>query len=84
VVQRIGNHIGRTVHLDLETAERARAQYARVCVEIDLSKPLLGKYLLDERVMFIEYESLDNICFLAGCMGINSWIVNRKLPMIQT
>ncbi|CAN1128928.1 hypothetical protein LINPERPRIM_LOCUS17143 [Linum perenne] len=40
-VKRIGDHIGRTVRLDLATAEGARARYARVCVEIDLSKPLL-------------------------------------------
>ncbi|CAN1152924.1 hypothetical protein LINPERPRIM_LOCUS29211 [Linum perenne] len=68
-VERIGNHIGRTVRLDLATAQEARARYVRVCVEVDLSKPLLGKYLLDERVMLIEYESLDNICYSCGMYG---------------
>ncbi|CAN1792265.1 hypothetical protein LINPERHAP1_LOCUS19608 [Linum perenne] len=68
-VERIGNHIGCTVRLDLATAQGARARYARVCVEVDLSKPLLGKYLLDERVMLIEYESLDNICYSCGMYG---------------
>ncbi|CAN1819269.1 hypothetical protein LINPERHAP1_LOCUS28665 [Linum perenne] len=55
VVERIGNHIGRTVRLDLATKEGARARYARVCVEIDLSKPLLGKYIIDNRVFYVEY-----------------------------
>ncbi|CAN1154598.1 hypothetical protein LINPERHAP2_LOCUS20104 [Linum perenne] len=52
-VSRIGNFIGRTVRLDLATAEGARARYARVCVEVDLSKLLLGKYIIENRVLHI-------------------------------
>ncbi|CAN1776649.1 hypothetical protein LINPERHAP1_LOCUS13716 [Linum perenne] len=55
--------------MDLATKEGARARYARVCVEVDLSKPLLGKYVIDDRVFYIEYESLDNICFSCGMYG---------------
>ncbi|CAN1179261.1 hypothetical protein LINPERHAP1_LOCUS37816 [Linum perenne] len=36
--------------MDLVTKEGARARYARVCVEVDLTKPLLGKYVIDNRV----------------------------------
>ncbi|CAN1164706.1 hypothetical protein LINPERHAP2_LOCUS25724 [Linum perenne] len=68
-VNRIGNHIGRTVRMDLATAEGARARYARVCVEVDLSKPLLGKYQIGDRVFLVEYESLENICFHCGIYG---------------
>ncbi|CAN1127065.1 hypothetical protein LINPERHAP2_LOCUS3799 [Linum perenne] len=67
--ERIGNHIGRTIRLDLATAEGARARYARVCVEVDLSQPLLGKYVIEDRVFLVEYESLDNICFSCGLYG---------------
>ncbi|CAN1149247.1 hypothetical protein LINPERHAP2_LOCUS16918 [Linum perenne] len=31
------------VKLDLATSEGARARYVWVCVEVDLSKPLLGR-----------------------------------------
>ncbi|CAN1162573.1 hypothetical protein LINPERHAP2_LOCUS24578 [Linum perenne] len=68
-VERIRNHIGRTIKLDLATAEGAWARYARVCVEVDLSKPLLGKYMVDDRIMYIEYESLDKICYSCGMYG---------------
>ncbi|CAN1182671.1 hypothetical protein LINPERHAP2_LOCUS36103 [Linum perenne] len=68
-VTRIGNYIGRTVRLDLTTTEGARARYARVCVEIDLSRPVLGEYIIDNRILFIEYESLENICFSCGFYG---------------
>ncbi|CAN1335310.1 hypothetical protein LINPERPRIM_LOCUS36697, partial [Linum perenne] len=68
-VERIGNHIGRTVRLDLVTSEGARARYARVCVEVDLSRPLLGKYVIEDKVFLVEYESLDNICYSCGLYG---------------
>ncbi|CAN1163939.1 hypothetical protein LINPERHAP1_LOCUS28865, partial [Linum perenne] len=68
-VTRIGNHIGRTIRLDLATSEGARARYARVCVEVDISKPLLGKYMIEDRTFLVEYESLKNIYHSCGIYG---------------
>ncbi|CAN1773981.1 hypothetical protein LINPERHAP1_LOCUS12755 [Linum perenne] len=68
-VTHIGNCIGRTVKLDLATSEEAHVCYARVCVEVDISKPLLGKYLLEDKTYYVEYESLENICFSCGIYG---------------
>ncbi|CAN1320742.1 hypothetical protein LINPERPRIM_LOCUS31818 [Linum perenne] len=68
-VHRIGNCIGRTVRMDLATEEGARCRYARVCVEVDITKPLLGKYMIEDREFKIEYESLENMCFECGCYG---------------
>ncbi|CAN1730081.1 hypothetical protein LINPERHAP1_LOCUS823 [Linum perenne] len=68
-VQRIGNSIGRTVRLDLATSEGSRCRYARVCVEVDLTKPLLGKYMIEDKVLKVEYESLENVCFDCGYYG---------------
>lgn len=64
-----GNKIGRTVKVDATTELQARGKYARVCVEIDLNKPLLSKYKLDGRTFFIEYESMHYICFKCGLYG---------------
>ncbi|CAN1181770.1 hypothetical protein LINPERHAP1_LOCUS19619 [Linum perenne] len=68
-VSRIGNFIGKTVRLDLATKEGSRCRYARVRVEIDLTKPLLGKYMIEDKVFKIEYESLENVCFDCGVYG---------------
>ncbi|CAN1848291.1 hypothetical protein LINPERHAP1_LOCUS38866 [Linum perenne] len=68
-VERIGNHIGKTIRLDLAIEEGARARYARVCVEVDQSRLLLGKYIIEDKVFYVEYESLDNICFSCGMYG---------------
>ncbi|CAN1198727.1 hypothetical protein LINPERHAP1_LOCUS42619, partial [Linum perenne] len=68
-VTHIGNCIGKTAKLDLTTSKGARARYARVCVEADISKPLLGKYMIQNHTFFIEYESLENIYVTCGFYG---------------
>ncbi|CAN1136536.1 hypothetical protein LINPERHAP2_LOCUS9520 [Linum perenne] len=57
------------VCLDISTEEGSRCRYARACVELDLTKPLLGKYMIEDRVFKIEYESLENVCFDCGGYG---------------
>ncbi|CAN1165050.1 hypothetical protein LINPERPRIM_LOCUS33532 [Linum perenne] len=37
--------------MDLATSEGAQARYTRVCVEVDLTKPLLGKYMIGDCVL---------------------------------
>ncbi|CAN1156360.1 hypothetical protein LINPERHAP2_LOCUS20905 [Linum perenne] len=63
----IGNRIGKTVRLDETTLEGSGGNFSRICVEVDLSKPLLSKYRLRRRVQHIEYEGLHTICFSCGC-----------------
>ncbi|CAN1271017.1 hypothetical protein LINPERPRIM_LOCUS14082 [Linum perenne] len=69
ILKRIGDKIGTTVRIDHTTLEGARGNFARICVEVDLSKPLLSKYRLRRRVRRIEYEGLHTICFGCGCYG---------------
>ncbi|CAI0555890.1 unnamed protein product [Linum tenue] len=37
-------------------------KYAQVCVEVDLTKPLLSRYKLERVEYFIAYEGLFNVC----------------------
>ncbi|CAN1342533.1 hypothetical protein LINPERPRIM_LOCUS39487 [Linum perenne] len=69
ILKLIGDRIGRTVRIDHTTLEGTRGNFARICVEVDLSKPLLSKYRLRRRVRRIEYEGLHTICFNCGCYG---------------
>ncbi|CAN1149236.1 hypothetical protein LINPERHAP2_LOCUS16910 [Linum perenne] len=59
-INRIGNQMGRIIRMDLSTSEGARGRYARVCVEIDLSKPPLSFSF------YVEYESLENVSHSCG------------------
>ncbi|CAN1120271.1 hypothetical protein LINPERHAP2_LOCUS111 [Linum perenne] len=69
ILKRIGDRIGKTVRIDHTTLEASRGNFARICVEVDLSKPLLSKYRMRRRVRRIEYEGLHTICFTCGCYG---------------
>ncbi|KAL4313865.1 hypothetical protein AHAS_Ahas15G0027800 [Arachis hypogaea] len=66
VLRKIGNLVGRTIKVDSNTAELSRGKFARMCVEVDLTKPLVGKYLINGREYRVEYEGIHQICFSCG------------------
>lgn len=43
VLWKIGNHIDRNLKIDRATSIGTRGNYARICVEVDLTRPLLSK-----------------------------------------
>ncbi|CAN1140682.1 hypothetical protein LINPERHAP2_LOCUS12009, partial [Linum perenne] len=67
VLKIIGDMIGKMVRLDHSTLEGSRGKFARICVEVDLSKPLLSKYRLRRRVRRVDYEGLHTIYHTCGC-----------------
>ncbi|CAN1286306.1 hypothetical protein LINPERPRIM_LOCUS19256 [Linum perenne] len=69
VLTTIGNKIGKTIRIDYTTLQGNRGNFARICVEVDLAKPLVSKYRLRRRVRRVEYEGLHVICFSCGCYG---------------
>ncbi|CAI0453446.1 unnamed protein product [Linum tenue] len=65
----LGNMIGRTIKLDYHTLHQQRARFARIAVEIDLSKPLVTRIRLDGQWQYLEYENLPVVCFECGKIG---------------
>lgn len=68
-LMKIGEKIGKVVKIDRHTEAMSRGQYIRLCVEVDISKPLLSKFRLNGRVWMIQYEGLRQICFKCGKLG---------------
>ncbi|XP_019155023.1 PREDICTED: uncharacterized protein LOC109151878 [Ipomoea nil] len=68
-LRKIGNKVGRTVKIDVTTGLATRGKFARICVEVDLTKPLLAKFTIEEDVLPIEYEGIHWICFICGTYG---------------
>lgn len=68
-LMKIGKRIGRPVKVDYATSVTSRGKYARLCVEVDLSKTLLPKFRLKQRIRKIEYEGLYLVCFKCGIYG---------------
>ncbi|XP_061364985.1 uncharacterized protein LOC133308383 [Gastrolobium bilobum] len=67
--RRVGNWIEKLIKIDRTTNLHARGRFARICVELDLAKPLKGEYVLEGVLKHIEYEGLGLICFNCGKYG---------------
>ncbi|KAL4389891.1 hypothetical protein AHAS_Ahas03G0090400 [Arachis hypogaea] len=69
ILEKIGNIIGRTLKVDSNTAEVSREKFARICVEVDLEKPLTTNYMINGVKYAVEYEGVHLVCFACGRVG---------------
>ncbi|KAJ8774667.1 hypothetical protein K2173_017113 [Erythroxylum novogranatense] len=69
ILTRIGNKLGKTMRVDESTEANTRAKYARISMEVDLSKPLIAKFRLRRRIWKVEYKGLHLVCFECGMYG---------------
>lgn len=69
ILSKIGDAIGKTIKIDNTTGYALRGRYARLCVELDLTKPLIPKVRVGKRWYPVEYEGLGMLCFHCGRFG---------------
>ncbi|KAL7202937.1 hypothetical protein ACSBR1_034399 [Camellia fascicularis] len=69
VLYHIAKALGVPLKVDINTAMAARGKYARVCVEIDLRKPLVSHFTIGKYTYGVEYEHLHSLCFSCGRVG---------------
>ncbi|KAI9125353.1 hypothetical protein K1719_003969 [Acacia pycnantha] len=67
----LGNSLGKAIRLDVHTAQRAKGKFARLCVELDLTNPLVPEFIVEGQSLSVEYESLGLICGKCGRVGHN-------------
>ncbi|KAI9107368.1 hypothetical protein K1719_021405 [Acacia pycnantha] len=68
-LRRIGNMIGKMIKVDRSTSIYDKGGFARICVEIDLKKPLVPTYMVFGEERPIIYEGLHHVCFACGKYG---------------
>ncbi|XP_024159082.1 uncharacterized protein LOC112166461 [Rosa chinensis] len=78
-VAKIGKIIGDVVKVDKLTVGQARGQFTRVCIEVDLSKPLRPFVEVESIAYQVVYEGISLICFECGCFGL----AKDKCPTIK-
>ncbi|KAL6125131.1 hypothetical protein ACLB2K_073191 [Fragaria x ananassa] len=66
---KIGKILGDVVKVDPLTIGQSRGKFARVCIEIDLSKPLRPVVEVQNIAYHVVYEGISMICFECGCFG---------------
>lgn len=81
---RIGEKIGRPIRIDSTTSLTSRGKFARLCVEVDITKPLLAKVWLRRKIRRIAYEGIHLVCFKCGMYGHGSEMCNRDESPVDT
>lgn len=71
---KVGKKIGRPVRVDQATRKVTRGKFARLCVEVDITKPLLSKFKL-RRVRRIEL-----ICFKWYLWSSENGVPHKSTP----
>ncbi|XP_072058356.1 uncharacterized protein [Arachis hypogaea] len=66
---RIRSAIGTMLKIDRATSIHSRGRFARICIEIDLTKKLVPRISVLGSTLNIEYEGLHLICFQCGKYG---------------
>lgn len=74
-LMKVGAKMVKPIRVNMNTSLVNRGHYARMCVEADMSKPLLSKFRLRRRVRRIKYDGLHLVCFGCG----KYWHVNVRL-----
>lgn len=61
--------IGGPMRVDIRTMEASRGKFARMCVEVELDKPVVRKFWFRNRWFNVEYEGLHLLCKKCGLFG---------------
>ena len=82
VLKQIGEAIGRVLRIDSHTAMEARGRYARLCIQLDVTKPLINTVLIGRFEQPVVYERLHKQCFSRGRIGhrLESCLLIIKKP----
>jgi hypothetical protein len=62
ILNYISNRVGKTVKVDENALTHGHGKYARLCVQVDLTKPLLAMFTIKGRKYNVEYEGLHMLC----------------------
>ncbi|KAI8015510.1 hypothetical protein LOK49_LG05G03274 [Camellia lanceoleosa] len=82
VLFHIAKVLGKPLKVDINTAMATRGKYMRVCVEMDLRKPLLSYFAIGKYNYVIEYEHLHTFCFSCGKIGHRKDSCSNRLQMV--
>lgn len=69
VLRQIRESIGKVLRIDTHIAMEAKGKYARLCIQIDINKPLINTILIGQFEQFVNYEGIQKFCFSCGRLG---------------
>ena len=66
---KIGQVIGLILRTDSQKTSNVRGRFARLCVQVNLDKPLINTIQIGKMVQMVQYEGLNSLWFGCGCIG---------------
>lgn len=65
----IAKGLRRPIKVDGTTLNFERVRFARICVEVNLNKPLKGSVMINGERYYVSYEGMSTICSICGLYG---------------
>lgn len=69
ILEKVGHALGKPLRVDAHTAANSRASFARICVQVDLKRPLVTKLKISKHRQRVQYEGITALCFGCGRIG---------------
>ncbi|XP_028108293.1 uncharacterized protein LOC114307109 [Camellia sinensis] len=69
ILKRLGNRLGTLLKIDVHTENGDRRRFARLCIQVGLSKPLISKIKVGSFIQKVSYEGNTSVCFDCGRLG---------------
>ncbi|XP_057436904.1 uncharacterized protein LOC130729242 [Lotus japonicus] len=73
--------LGKPIKVDINTLSGDRGRFARICIELDLTKAVIGRICIEDFWYKVEYEGRHVICTKCGCYGHRSRECKGAPPM---
>ena len=69
VPKEIGSAVGPVLRIDSYTANGSRGSYARLCIQVDIDRPLIKSIRIGRMVQQVLYEGISSLCFCCVRLG---------------
>ncbi|KAJ4848331.1 hypothetical protein Tsubulata_003729 [Turnera subulata] len=70
ILNALAQQIGKPIRIDINTLHVERAKFARLAIEVEFTKPLLGRVEIEGRWFEVCYEDIPDFCFLYGMVPL--------------
>ena len=76
----IGSGLGPVLRVDFNTASGTRGRFARLCIQLDLDKPLMRTIRVGKLRLAVIYEGIGLLCFKCGKLGHKQELCPLSVP----
>lgn len=66
ILLQIAQCLGEPIKTDASTYWRERGRYARLCLQVDVSKPIENDIIINDRRYVVVYENIPSLCYSCG------------------